>query len=252
MRLNLWILYCILLLCSTAWAQPQLLSDTTETKEWQPRSLTLSASLLDYSYYVFHPYLNAQDYQATLGINKYFITVEYGFQEYQDQTPIMDYSARGNYLRIGADANVIQKEGQPVELYLGGRFCFGRFDEHVIAEVTEPFYGVSTFTVDAANVNSQWFEILMGLRGEFGKNLYTGYTFRWRFFPSSDGVAGYRSYYTPGFGRRVNGEGRSVNGNVWFNYYIGYRFDFQKLEKGNLLKSRIKKELERNNIVNDG
>jgi hypothetical protein len=77
-------------------------------------------------------------------------------------------------------------------------------------------------TVSNSKVKANWFEMVAGLKVRVVKQLYMGFTARFKFLLKVKKVEELRPYYIPGFGKNIN---TSAFG---FNYYISYRLPFRK------------------------
>ena len=64
--------------------------------------------------------------------------------------------------------------------------------------------------------------MVTGLKIRVVKQLYLGFTLRYKLFMSTSGAEDLRPYYIPGFGKNI---GTSAFG---FNYYVSYRLPFRK------------------------
>lgn len=220
----------------------QIIRDSTSNgnANWKPASLTLSTSLLDAGYFIFHPYLDALEFKGNLKISRYFITFENGWQSYDNNAGSnASYSSSGNYFRIGADVDFLNSKKKQHEFYLGLRYAFGSFSESLNGNGNDDLFGTFPVQIKTNNVQSSWFELLTGLRADLGRNIFMGYTFRWRFLPSYERIEGFSTYYMPGYGRISDAS------NIWFNYYIGYRIHFRKRPVNTIILNKVKKEAEK-------
>lgn len=156
--------------------------------------------------------------------NRYFPVVEVGFAGADKiSTFAMGYRGEGLFYRLGMDFNMLKsKEGsKPTNnmLLLGARLGFTTFKYDLTGIDLSDGYWNETIEKDMYDLpgTKMWFEISGGLRVELTKNIFAGWTFRYKNLITTDAIGDYKAWYIPGYG--LNTEG------VWgFNYLVGYKF----------------------------
>ena len=169
-----------------------------------------------------------------IDVYKYFIAAEYGWSQRQILTEEFDYKNSGHYGRIGIDYNFIFSDEDDHVIYFGIRYARSIFSETFDYTVNDKYYGSSDLSEENTNGKARWLEMNMGLKAKIWKQIYIGWTGRYKFSKKVTAEGGFNVYEIPGFGLA---EDKSRWG---FNYYIYYRFPFR--DKPQILKKPEKKE----------
>lgn len=156
--------------------------------------------------------------------NRYYPVVEVGYAGADKiTTSVIGFKGEGLFYRLGMDFNMLKsKEGsKPTNnmLLLGARLGFTTFQYDLTNINLSDGYWNETVEKDIYDIpgTKMWFEISGGLRVELTKNIFAGWTFRYKNLITTDAIGDYKAWYVPGYG--LNTEG------VWgFNYLVGYKF----------------------------
>jgi hypothetical protein len=165
--------------------------------------------------------------EADIDINRFFLVANYGTSNYQLDKPTFSYTNDGNYLRFGADINFMHEDPHNNVAFFGLRYATASFKDqlnYTTSQIIQSETGWPNTTESIANdhVNARWIEMVTGMKIRVVKQLYLGFTVRYKIFMNPNGASGLKPYYIPGFGKNI---GKSAFG---FNYYISYRLPFRK------------------------
>lgn len=155
-----------------------------------------------------------------------FVVAEIGSQNTAFKHPNYQYQAGGAYTRLGVDYNYM-KHLDPIstdQLLVGLRYGFTTFwhqADQII--VNDPVWGNFTGgSLDRKWLGANWLEITTGMRAELLRNLYLGWSVRFRINIWQQPDASMQPYHVPGYGRAWN------NSAVGFNYSLYYKIPIIK------------------------
>ena len=166
------------------------------------------------------------EYNFSLDVDfyRYFFVVEYG---QLDQTLTNDsdnatYTVDGRYFRFGPEINFLKKDPEQNALFFGFRYAFSNFSDELDFTVNNGFFGDLDQRVTNDNINASWFEMVAGLKVKIWKNVWFGYTARFKF--GADDFE--NNELIPNI---IPGYGLAEETVAWdFNYWIAYRFSFRE------------------------
>ena len=189
------------------------------------RGIYLSTDVFGYIYPVFvkDAYISSE-VSATVDINNRFLpTVEVGVghADMVSQLYSIGYRTRAPYYRVGMDYNMQYESDNPGYIYLGARVGYTSFDYSVDAPpLVDPVWGDET-PVQFTDVpcRAVWAEAVAGVRAEVAKNVYMGWSLRYKYPLHLGPVSHGGPWYIPGFG-----VGRG--GVLGATYTISYYFNF--------------------------
>ena len=192
---------------AAGYANPQ----TSKEKKSEKEKLTLqgvylSADVFGYIYPIFvKDTYYSSEISATINIgNRFLPVVEAGFGHTNMVSQLYEigYSTHAPYYRIGMDYNVQYKNGRPNYIYLGGRIGYTDFDYSVNAPaLKDPIWG-NEVPVQFTDVPCRaiWAEAVGGVRAEIFKNIYMGWSLRYKFPIYKGPITNGGPWYIPGFG----------------------------------------------------
>jgi len=195
---------------------------TVWNKQFKPTGIFLAADLLGPSLYAFDNSNLSYEFFLETDIRNYSISIEQGHQEVKETTTDISYSMKGNYLRVGPNANFLNADKQLNSFSFGLRYAMANFSENIMGNINENNWGTIPIDFNTSN-KSTWIEMTTSLKVRLWQGLFTGYIFRFRFLRKGDVPgANFAPYYVPGYGlaERVNTWG--------FRYYLMYRFQWSK------------------------
>ena len=175
-------------------------------KEAVLQGVYLSGDVFGYIYPIF---VKDKYYSADLALtanlnNRFFPVVEAGIGHTNMVSQLYEigYSTRAPYYRIGMDYNMQYENGKPNYIYLGGRVGYTAFDYSVNAPaLIDPIWG-GEVPVQLTDVPSSavWAEVVGGVRAEIAKNIYLGWSLRYKYLLHQGAVTNGGPWYIPGFG----------------------------------------------------
>ena len=192
---------------AAGYANPQ----TSKEKKSEKEKLTLqgvylSADVFGYIYPIFvKDTYYSSEISATINIgNRFLPVVEAGFGHTNMVSQLYEigYSTHAPYYRIGMDYNVQYKNGRPNYIYLGGRIGYTDFDYSVNAPaLKDPIWG-NEVPVQFTDVPCRaiWAEAVGGVRAEIFKNIYMGWSLRYKSPIYKGPITNGGPWYIPGFG----------------------------------------------------
>lgn len=192
--------------------------------DYQPLGLRVGFDAMKLATNIIDPQRSAFELNADLGINKFLIAADAGWAKVDGVGSNYTYLNEGNYLRVGADYNIIHRDPFGNALFIGLRYGAAKFDEELIHAFQAPTWDIQQDTVSVSGANANWMELVAGLRVRVRNNLFVGYTIRYKLGAS---VAS-RSTKLQGF--EIPGYGNAEGGGFSFGYSIMYRIPFFKPE----------------------
>ena len=198
-------------------------STSLSSKSDKPLGLYISTDVFGYIYPIFvkDKYYSAE-VSATFNIHNRFLPVAeagIGYTNIISELYEIGYQTRAPYYRIGMDYNMQYKNGKSNYIYLGGRIGYTSFKYDVDAPaLKDPIWG------DEAPVQFKempcraiWAEAVGGVRAEIFKNLYMGWSLRYKYPIHKAPINNGGPWYIPGFGA-------SKAGSLGATYSVSYYF----------------------------
>ena len=194
-----------------------------QAKEFIPTGVMLGIDLFAIGRSIWEEdELSQQEYQAEIDFRHYHLTLGYGITDITRETENEFYSNEGSYWRINAEVNFLYNSEQKSKLFFGVGYARARFDDIFIFDTQDAFG--NTQIIDQNNdAQASWLELTTGTKVRVWKELYMGYTVRYKFLKSVK-AGSLIPHDLPGFGENRQDD-RDVFG---FNYYIYWRFPFKK------------------------
>jgi hypothetical protein len=167
------------------------------------------------------------EFNSDADVHKYFVAFDYGFANIGRSDSTFHYRNNGHYIRFGADINLLPQDEFGNVIFIGLRYGRSIFSDNLTFNgVTNVFYGPINSTDingDLRNNSVQmgWGEVVMGVKIQLVKQLYLGFTSRFKVGSSINGLENLIPFEVPGYGTYAR---KNVFG---FNYLIYYRFKFR-------------------------
>lgn len=198
-----------------------------QAERYAPTAIKLGIDPGTLGYMVFSKKRSFMEFEADIDIDRYFIVANYGLSSYNLDEDTYAYENDGSYLRLGADVNFMQNDPNLNVAFFGLRYASSSFSDKLdynTQAIIESEIGWPSTRETASNENAKanWVEMTSGLKVRIVKQLYMGFTFRYKFMMTIKNTEGLRPYYIPGFGKNIK---TSAFG---FNYFISYRLPFRK------------------------
>ncbi len=192
---------------TVGYANPQTSKENkAEKQKLTLQGLYLSADAFGYIYPIFvKDRYYSSEVSATINIsNRFFPVIEAGIGHTNMVSQLYDigYSTRAPYYRIGMDYNMQYKNGKSNYIYLGGRVGYTDFEYTVNAPaLIDPVWG-NEVPVQFTDVPCRaiWAEAVGGVRAEIFKNLYMGWSLRYKYPLHKGPITNGGPWYIPGFG----------------------------------------------------
>ena len=137
--------------------------------------------------------------------NKYFPVFEagLGYSDHTDNETELHFKTQSPYFRIGCDINFNKNKTSKNKILGGLRYCYTacQFDLEG-NDMTDPIWGTPVpFRFTNLKTNVSWLELSIGLETPIYKNLYMGWSARYRSRISQDKPQVGEAWYVPGFGK---------------------------------------------------
>ena len=210
----------ILLLCQAA--------SIGQASRFVPSAIRIGADPGTLGYMIFSKKRNFLELEADMDVDRFFVVADYGASSFKLDESTYTYDNSGSYMRFGADINFMHKDPHYNVAFFGLRYGTAKFRDQLdynTRQLIQSSTGWPDSRETASNTGAKanWFEINTGLKIRIIKQLYTGFTLRYKIFMKVHKTDGeLRPYYIPGFGKNI---GSSAWG---FNYYVSYRIPFRK------------------------
>ncbi|TCI92766.1 DUF6048 family protein [Tenacibaculum sp. M341] len=166
---------------------------------------------------------------------RWYLAGEIGREEEITFEDFTTSTAKGNYIRLGANYNTYNNWlDMNNEIYVGGRYGLAIF-EHTLNSYTPNVTTGDTNTdiqfprdpittpISQSGLNAHWVEFQLGIKAETFKNLFIGFHGAFKIALSIDDQEGFQTLYAPGF-NTVNTSSTGFG----FNYTISYLIPFTK------------------------
>lgn len=172
------------------------------------------------------------DYRVT---KKIYAAAELGSTQITVDEPQLNFTSKGNYIKLGFDYNVYQNWlDMENMIYIGMRYGFSAFSQRLNSYTIYQNTDILTGDDNAGQYNyfdevtvypgteyksqtAHWAEVLCGVKAEVLNNLYMGFSFRLNIKLAETDPSGFANLYIPGFNRTYDGAF-----GVGFNYTISY------------------------------
>lgn len=131
-----------------------------------------------------------------------FPTFEIGLNSIKENTEDFDYEANGNYWRIGINYNMLKYQHRLDRnmFFIGARYGMSNFTQQATNITFENDWGQSVTDFPETDIQLQWVEGVIGIKGEIFKNFFMGYTIRVKGKIKMDDDLGITPYFIPGYG----------------------------------------------------
>jgi len=160
------------------------------------------------------------DYRLT---KKWYAAAELGNVDYTVDEPQLNFTTKGNYIKLGFDYNTYENWlDMENMLYVGLRYGFTTFSQNLnsykIYDSSGYFDEVTAYPdKEYSGLTAQWIEVVAGLKAEVFDNIFVGFSFRLNNLISDKKPEGFDNLYLPGFNRTYDGKF-----GVGFNYTVSY------------------------------
>jgi hypothetical protein len=199
----------------------------TSAQEERIKGLRLGYDISRLALYYLESERTAFEVSADYEIKRnFYITLEGGMQKYRLVDTLYNYNSDGYYTRLGLDYNILKNRADnQYEMVFGGvRYGYSRLNhtaDNII--IGANYWGDEDITeLESSTIQAHWIEATAGVRAELFKNVFIGWSFRWRVMIYQSRVPVMKPIYIPGYGK---GDKKSLIG---FNYYVYVRIPLGK------------------------
>ena len=155
---------------------------------------------------------------------KYFVSGEYGYEEYKYVTENLNYTTNGTFGMIGGDYDMLgYTPGRNDLLAFGVRYGFSALNQTVTEYRIQNGYWLDDSyisSIESQKANAHWINIRLGLKVEVLHNFYLGLSGGVNFLIHDTNLENFDNLYIPGFGENRN------NKSWIFNYTVMYLLPF--------------------------
>lgn len=184
-------------------------------RDFRPSMLKLSYDMVPLGQTLFAPEKDGQSFQAMMDFDTYFLAVEYGTEQ-TERGEDFRYTNEGTYFSIGPEVNFLKNARNGNALTFGLRYGQASFSDQLSFSVNNSFFGSYDVVDGNPNLKARWMELTMGLQANVWKQLYLGYTVRYKVLRTVENIGTMAPYDVPGFGLYEDNNG------VRFNFYLGW------------------------------
>lgn len=153
-----------------------------------------------------------------LALDKYFLAVDFGMDNLDLQKETFSYSSEGYYFRVGADINFMPEDENHNVIFFGARYAKSFFQDNLYWRAENSYYPISAVESSNDNLTGSWAELVGGMKVNVWKNLFVGYTVRFKFLRTVKGEGILIPYEMPGYGAFES------KNRIGFNYQVHWRF----------------------------
>ena len=174
------------------------------------------------NYYLSNQRNFSLESSADVGYQRWLGVAELGYGNVTNgRDQVYDYNSNGVYARIGIDRNLL-KGGDDV-VFWGLRYGVGRVSyRYSFYAVADSIWGNTSGNIPQSSALQHWGELVGGLKAMVMKNIYLGFTVRFRVKLNGNYESETGPILIPGFGKAAS------NTAFGANYYISYRIPFSK------------------------
>ena len=198
-----------------------------QADRFAPTSIRVGAEAGKFLFSIFDPNRSYWEFTADVDFDKYFISADLGYSRFALTEEYFDYESEGRFFRIGPDVNFASNNKDQNVIFFGLRYATSSFIEKATYQSinfidSENSWPVTTLTSENARNRAYWFELDAGIKARIWKQLFTGFTVRYKILPSVRDANNFRTYYIPGFGKNIDNDAWGIN------YYFYYKIPFRK------------------------
>ena len=155
---------------------------------------------------------------------KYFVSGEFGYEEYRYSTENLNYTTDGTFGMIGGDYDMLgYTPGRNDLLAFGVRYGFSTFNQTVTEYKVQNGYWLDDThisSIESQKANAHWINLRIGLKVEVLHNFYLGLSGGVNFLVHDTNLENFDNLYIPGFGENKS------NKSWVFNYTLMYLLPF--------------------------
>lgn len=200
-------------------------SDSVRIKrevDWAPSAIRVGTEITGPVFGLFDNDLSAWEVTADMDFHKYFLVLDYGYEQRIREGEQFRFETSGNYWRAGIDMNFLTSDPSRSVLFFGLRYARSSFSGDLTFITSDTLvFGDGNINYTFTDYTAQWGEAVVGLKVQVFNNFYLGMTGRFKFAISIDGELAVSAYEVPGFGIADD------NSSFGLDYYVYYRIPWR-------------------------
>ncbi len=185
-------------------------------RDFRPSILKLSYDVIPFGVSLASDKLTRQGFQAAIDFDQFFFAIEYGTEK-SVRGDGFNYINEGYHFSFGPEINMLKNSTNGNALNFGFRYGQANFNDALsFTQTDDGFFQAREVNVSNPDLVARWLELTLGIQANVWKNLYLGYTVRYKVFRNVTGIEEFAPYDVPGFGLYEDNNG------VRFNFYVGW------------------------------
>ena len=190
-------------------------------RDFKPSAVNFGLEVLGLARTITSSGFSQFEAQGDIDFDRYFFVVDIGREQNSLSNSDFNYLNRGSYFRTGIQINMMPYNPDRNFMFFGFRYARSIFSDEIAYEFEYDKWGQQVFDSKNDGVSARWFELNMGMKVKVHKNIYFGYTLRFKLARKLTGYNELVPRNIPGFGRAIK------TSNAGFNYYILYHLPFR-------------------------
>ncbi len=201
-------------------------ADTTK-KDWSPSFFLVGVDVIA-PLSSFSPDILGFEVGASVDFYDYwFLHGELGSKT-RTRSFSYDYESSGTYYRIGFMRNILTTSRNENILGFGLNYAESAFTNKLYYLKSNDFYMNIENDLEDEGVRARWLELTGTLNVRIWKQLYFGYTIRYKFLKQISNEDEIETYDIPGYGRNKKSGTEFKNSNFGLNYYLIWKLKFRE------------------------
>ncbi len=193
-----------------------------------PLKIRIGADLSGPFYYIADSAKTRLSIEGSVSVDlniKMTAVVEAGFASFNYGQYNYKYSAKGAFVRVGVDFNLIQSEMTQGKYFagIGLRYGLSFYSAEVPFYKHENYWGTTTGSIPSSTYQGQFIEASPGMRTEIFNNFSIGWAIRFRILISSGTDRDQKPVYFPGYGNGTKSFSPGIN------YYIVWSIPYKEI-----------------------
>lgn len=197
------------------------MSPLTAQSQYFPTAVRVGTDVLGLGQTIFGDSRQRIEANGDLAIDKYFLALDMGIDNLDLQKETFSYSSEGYYFRTGIDVNFMPEDEDHNAIFFGVRYARSYFKDNLQWQAESGYYPISAIESGNEKLRGGWAELVGGMKVNVWKNLFVGYTVRFKFIRSVKGEGNLIPYEMPGYGPYES------KNRIGFNYQVHWRIPFK-------------------------
>jgi hypothetical protein len=199
--------------------------------KYKPSAVRVGTDLYGIGRTIFGEDRQKYEINADLALDKYFLVADFGIDNLQlddrvinaqsENEQTFSYKNDGYYFKLGADVNFMEDDPNNHVIFFGLRYARSFFSDELTLQSKSDVFVLPPLESGNDNIRGRWFELAAGMKVNLWKELFVGYTVKYKVFRKINNEGFLTPYEMPGYGVYEK-ENR-----VGFHYQIFWRFPFK-------------------------